>query len=124
MNAYLFGFGYEDPDDLRSNRETGDDAECSTGVFIHAPDAQAAVAWGSKIAEAFMKYVHGDPAISWIALGYASWIEDDPGQCDWSHCLDFLPHVSVGQMPDLQSLTSEAYAQWLEGKGRSANDDV
>jgi hypothetical protein len=112
MPTFLYGFGYEDKDEMEYNRRTDSDFESSTGVFIDAPSETDALAWGREISEAFLRHAHGDPAASWKALDYAHWIEADPASCSWKHCLSFFPRVRVGEFPDFSRMTPEAYSDW------------
>ena len=118
MESYLFGFGCEGPIDMECNDGEGTDYESSRGVFIEAASESEALAWGREIAEAFMKYEHaGNSTISWKALGYAHWIESDPENCAWSHCLSFFPRVKVGELPEFSRMTTRAYIEWCRANG-------
>jgi hypothetical protein len=117
MPAYLYGFGYEQKDEMDYNRRTGADFESSTGVFIDAPSEAEALEWGREICEAYVRYEHGDPSISWRHLGYAHWIEPDPETCSWKHCLSFFPRVRVGEFPDFSRMTTKAYQDWSREHG-------
>jgi hypothetical protein len=117
MPAFLYGFGYEDKDEMEYNRLTNSDFESSTGVLIDAPSEADALAWGIEISEAFLRHIHRDPAVSWKALNYAHWIEADPESCSWKHCLSFFPRVRVGELPDFSQMTSEAYVRWSKEHG-------
>ena len=64
MPTFLYGFGYEQKDEMDYNRRTGSDLESSTGVFIDAPSEAEALAWGYEISEAFLRYAHGAPSVS------------------------------------------------------------
>jgi hypothetical protein len=117
MPTFLYGFGYEQKDEMDHNRATGSDFESSTGVFIDAPSEADALAWGCEISEAFMRYAHGNPSVSWRALRYAHWIEPDPESCSWKHCLSFFPKVRVGEFPDFARMTTQAYVDWSKEHG-------
>lgn len=93
MPEFLYGFGYEQKDEMEYNRRTDSDFESSTGVFIDAATEAESREWGREIAEAFVHYAHDDPSISWRAIGYADWIEQDPESSSWKHCLLFFPRV-------------------------------
>jgi hypothetical protein len=117
MPTFLYGFGYEDKIDMEVNRRLGTDYESSTGVFIDAASEEGVLEWGREISEAFLRYEHDDPSISWRAIGYAHWIESDPPSCDWKHCLSFFQRVRVGEFPDFSRMTTEAYYDWCRENG-------
>ena len=117
MPTFLYGFGYEQKDEMECNRRTGSDSESSTGVFIDALSEADALVWGREISEAFLRYTHDDPVVSWKTLGYAHWIEEDPQTCPWKHCLSFFPRVCVGELPDFSQMTAEAYVRWGRENG-------
>jgi hypothetical protein len=117
MPRFLYGFGYEQKDEMAHNLRTGSDFESSTGVFIDAPSEAEALAWGREISEAFLRHAHGDPSVSWRALGYTHWIEPDPASCSWKHCLSCFPTVRVGEFPDFSRMTPQAYADWCKEQG-------
>ena len=117
MPTFLYGFGYEDKYEMDANRRNNSDWESSKGVFIDAPSEADALQWGREIAEAFLRYEHDDPSVSWKALGYADWIEPDPSSCVWKHCLSFFPSVRVGEFPELSRMTTAAYVAWCKEHG-------
>ena len=117
MPIFLYGFGYEDKIDMECNRRTGSDYESSTGVFIDAGSEEEALEWGREISEAFVRYEHDDPSVSWRALGYAHWIEHDQESGSWKHCLSFFPRVRVGEFPDFSRMTTKAYVDWCKENG-------
>ena len=103
---FLYGFGFETPDQRARNAARGWDDEDSGCVFIEAATAGAALEWGRAVAEAFLKHLYDDPAVSWAADGYADWIESDPAS-RWSpEQLANVPTVSAGEMPDLTRVAS------------------
>jgi hypothetical protein len=103
MREYLFIFGYESPDERRSNAEDGTDFESSGAVRIAAGDEAQALAWGNEIAERFVATLYGDSNVSWKKDGFAAWIEDEPDQHlreRWAE----IPVVQVGEHPPVESL--------------------
>ena len=114
MAEFLFAFEYEEVAQRADNQADGTAYASSTGVFIEAPDAAMALSWGRELAEAFFAHLHGEEEQSWAGRAYECWIEDDPGHSDWSHCLDFFPKVAVGEHPDPNAMTTEAYVAWAE----------
>ena len=115
MAEFLVAFEYEEVEQRADNQANGTRYVSSTGAFIEAVDGEAALAWGREIAEAFFSKLHATGTPSWAELGYPIWIEEDPGESDWSHCLDFFPKVALGEHPDPSTMTTEAYVAWAEG---------
>jgi hypothetical protein len=117
MPEYLVGIGYHEPEAFALwNRGAIEDYESSTGVFVEADTPADALAWAGRVGEALLRHINGDPALDWKAFGYDCWLEESPAASGWGHCLDFFPHVRVGQMPDLDRMTTAAYRRWLEGR--------
>jgi hypothetical protein len=103
---FLYGFGFETPRQRAMNDARGWDDEDSGCVIIEAETADAAREWGRAVAEAFLKYLYDDPAVSWAAGRYADWIDADPAS-RWSpEQLADVPNVSVGEMPDLARVSA------------------
>jgi hypothetical protein len=118
MPEYLIGLGYHEPEPFAQwNRGLIEDYESSTGLFVEAPSAAAAVGWGERVGLALLRHVNRDASLDGSAFGYATWVEDSPHTSGWLHCLDFFQHVSVGQMPDLERMTTAAYCRWLAENG-------
>jgi len=69
MPTFPYGFGFEQKDEMDYNRRAGSDFELLTGVFIEAASEAEALKWGREISEAFVRRAHGDPSVSWRALG-------------------------------------------------------
>lgn len=114
MPHYLFAFEYEEVEERAENQANDTAYVSSTGCFIEADDSAAALAWGKAMAEVYFAHLHAGQALSWAGIGYRCWIEEDPGDSDWSHCLAFFPRISVGEHPDPNTLTTEAYLAWAE----------
>ena len=100
---YLYVFGYEDPDERRSNTEAGTDFESSAAVFIVAESAERALEWGREISERFIRLLYNDDSISWKDEGFAAWIEHDPEQFlrGSSYDRSEIPVVRWGDYPGL-----------------------
>lgn len=99
---FLYIFGYETSRQHRNNAAHGWDDEESHGVLIDAPDADAALRWGNRIAQRYVAELHRLPEVDWEVEGYASFIENDRSQFavhDW-------PRVKLNQYPD--------FSRWLE----------
>ena len=102
MPAFLFRFGFETPVQHRNNAAHGWDDEDSQAVFIDGPDADAALAWGREVAEAFVKRLwaaRGEPGPSWKDGQFAHWIETDPGEIANARAHG-IASVRVGEHPD------------------------
>ena len=100
---FLYIFGYESPRQRRNNSAHGWDDEDSHGVVIDALDADAALAWGDRIAQRYVALLHNAPEVEWTVEGYASFIEKDWNKCPLMDC----PHVKLGEYP--------GFTPWLEG---------
>jgi hypothetical protein len=99
---YLYVFGYETPDEARSNQTMSTDFESSAMLRILAKDEAAALEWGREVSEQFVKVLFGDSSVSWKRDGFACWIEDTPDEStrsQWSS----IPVVAVGEFPDFHS---------------------
>ena len=115
MAEYLVGILYHEPEPFaQCNDGLVEDYESSTGLFIEADSPEAAVAWGEQVGEALLRHVNREATLDWRALGYRCWLEESPRESGWGHCLNFFQHVRVGQMPDLERMTTAAYRRWLE----------
>lgn len=83
MKRYLFVFGYESPDDARTNA-AGDDAESSHAVWVSAGSEQEAIAKGRRFAEEFVaarfKRAQAAAIPSWQAGNFSHWISRRPLQ--------------------------------------------
>ena len=113
MAEYLVGILYHEPEPYRLWQAGKiEDFESSTGLFVEAPDAASAVAWGEQVAQALLVHANDDPALDWRALGYRCWVVDDPASSDWKHCLAFFPRVAIGTMSPVEQMTSPAYERW------------
>jgi hypothetical protein len=82
MADFLFVFGYETPEEWRTNQHQGTDYESSEAVWISAENEEAALTAGRSHAERwvndlFLKH-QGEAFPGWIASGYAHWIEHEP----------------------------------------------
>ncbi|MCX7356646.1 MAG: hypothetical protein NT015_00615 [Alphaproteobacteria bacterium] len=95
--SFLFSFGFESPEERRSNERSGTDFESSWSVRIAANSGEEAIDWGRQVAETFVRRLYqnaGMPDRSWIADGFAHWIEESE-----DHGED-APSVTVGEMPN------------------------
>jgi hypothetical protein len=82
MADFLFVFGYESPEDWRTNQKFGTDAESSSAVWVSPLSEDAALSAGRSYAE---RWVHG--------LFREDGIEDYPGRCasDYAHWIEHEP---------------------------------
>jgi hypothetical protein len=116
---YLIGIVYHEPEAYDQwKRGHIEDYESSTGLFVEADSAEAAVEWGERIAQALLRHANGDAALDWKSLGYSCWVEESLQSSGWRHCLGFFQHVRVGQWPALEEMTTEAYTRWLERRAK------
>jgi hypothetical protein len=114
MTVHLVGIMYHEPESFaRWERGLIEDYESSTGLFIEADSPEAAVAWGEHVGEELLWRANSDATLDWKRFGYFCWLESMPSESNGQHCLDFFQHVKVGQMPELDEMTTEAYSRWL-----------
>ena len=114
MPEYLVGICYHEPETYALwKRGVIEDYESSTGIWITSNSPDEAVAWGERIGEALHREVNGDSTADWRA-DYSCWVEESPETSSWVHCLTFFTHVSVGEMPLLDQMGTEAYVRWQE----------
>ena len=117
-STYLVGFCFHEPGAYEmAQRGLMEDYESSTGVFVNAPSAEEALAWGETVAEALFRHIHGDASLDWKAAGDFAWIEESPQTGAWKHCLGFFPRVAIGQMPDFDRMSGDAYEEWMAEHG-------
>jgi hypothetical protein len=119
MNAYLIGLSWRDPEEVRAYVCAGldDDPTCSTGLFITAEDKAAALSWGNEVCRKYMGYLFAGKNYSAKELDIFCWVEAEPKNCPWTHCLDFFQRVQVGQDPEFLKMTAEAYVEWCNKAG-------
>ena len=93
------------------------EAGCATGIFIEASDKDDAIRWGIKVAEGYLAYIYKDKNYSLTDLSFCHWIEDDPINSSWKHCLDFFQKNTTGVLPDFRLMTTQAYCEWCQKNG-------
>ncbi|WP_236061683.1 hypothetical protein [Paraburkholderia domus] len=96
-----------------------EDYESSTGVLIEAESAEDALSWCEVIAQELLRRVNDDRSLDWKRLGYSCWIEPTPEKCPWGHCLGFFQHVRIGELPNIDAMSTAAYVSWQGGNGAS-----
>jgi hypothetical protein len=103
MKRFLYGFGFERPQQWVANRQHGWDDEDSAIVIIRAETVEAAQAWGREIAAASVRRLferaHAQELPSWKEAEYADWIEEATPESDGVE-------VFVGEMPELDWLAA------------------
>jgi|SRR5215469_9861794 len=119
MNTYLVGIGWSDPEEVRAYVCAGldDDPCCSTALFITAENETTARAWGREVCQKYMGYLFAGKNYRAEELEVHCWIEAEPKNCRWSHCLDFFQRVHVGHVPEFPKMTAEAYVNWCKKAG-------
>ena len=116
--TYLVGIMYHEPGPFALwNRGVIEDYESSTGVFIDASSREDAVAWGEAIGQAALRKLNSDDRLDWKSFGYFAWIEDSVEKSGWAHAVSFFQRVNVGEMPDLNKFSADAYNKWAERAG-------
>lgn len=82
MPTFLFCFGYESPDEWRSNKAGGTDDESSNAVWIEADSEEAAIKTGLDFAQTWVGGLFEDSGISefpgWRECNHAYWFEVEP----------------------------------------------
>jgi hypothetical protein len=121
MNAFLIGMSWCDPEEVAAYKSAGldDDPRCSTGVFVVAENSDEAVKWANSVAKEFMGYFFRGEQYAIESLELFCWVEQEPELSSWKHCLDFFQRVSLGEYPDFQKMTPQAYSDWCKRMGLS-----
>lgn len=109
MARYLFRFGYCTPAQWLGNEAHGWDDESSSAFFVIADSPEAALAWGTEVAEAFAHHLFraaawAGPIPSWKEARFAHWIEESPERVFSFDVLEHLPVVRAGELPDFNVL--------------------
>jgi hypothetical protein len=119
MKAYLVGLSWCDPEEIRAYVCAGldDDPTCSTGLFVMAENEAAALSWGNEVCRKYMGYLFAGKNCSEEELDTFCWVDADPQNSRWTHCLDFFQRVQTGQVPEFQKMTAEAYVNWCKKAG-------
>ena len=99
MPEFLYVFGYETPEQAKSNSAHGWDDEDSEAVFIEAESAIAALEWGRQISERFIRQLYHTDDVSWWQSSFAHWIAERPEDEYTPEALSTLPHVRHGEHP-------------------------
>ncbi len=84
MKRFLFIFGYETPDEHRSNHERGTDFESSYAVWIQATSEDEALSKGRSYAKDYVVKEYQGIASSltpmWEPQNFAHWISANPAE--------------------------------------------
>ena len=113
MPTYLVGILYHEPERWELwQKGIVEDYESSTGLFVDAEAAPQALEWAENIGEALLRFVNNDETLQFGKMGYYCWIEENPANSGWSHCLNFFKRVSAGEMPDFEEMGTKAYLAW------------
>jgi hypothetical protein len=106
MKRFVYGFGFETPEQWLANRQHGWDDEDSATIIIHAENADAARAWGREIAAVSVRrlfeHAQSQEWSSWQDEQYADWVEEATPE-------NGGVEVTEGEMPPLD---------WLGRHGR------
>ena len=113
MNEYLIGIEYHEPEawNLRQQGEI-EDYESSTGLFVFANSSNEAILWAEKVGEELLRFVNSDQLLNYSELGYSCWYEPSIEESGWLHCISHFQHVRVGEMPELEKMTTKAFESW------------
>lgn len=63
-----------------------------------------------------MDYVNVGGYKGWSETGNTCWIEHDPVAAGLEETLPFFQTVRVGETPNFDSMTTDAYMDWLENQ--------
>ena len=121
MSAFLVGLSWRDPEEVAAFVRIGldDDSRCATGIFIVAENKTVALSWGTEICKRYLDFLFANKNYRFEELEIFCWVEEDPQKSSWTHCLDFFPRVQVGQNPEFQKMTADAYSDWCKKAGIS-----
>ena len=103
LSAYLFRFGFENPNEYHNNREHGWDDESSQALWVLAENEHDAELWGRNVAEEFVCWLFsqdGTEPYSWQNSGYFGAIENRIHALKASVGLTSIPAVICGEMPE------------------------
>ncbi|WP_211471555.1 hypothetical protein [Collimonas humicola] len=118
MTTYLIGMLYHEPETWALFQQgIVEDCESSTGIFVDAKSTDEAKAWAEIVAEALLRKSNDDDMLDWKGLGYTCWLEENPDNSDWRHCLSFFQTVRVGEWPNLDAMGSSSYSRWTKENG-------
>jgi hypothetical protein len=119
LATFLIAISWSDPEEVAAYKRVGldDDPCCSTGKFIHADTAEDALSWGNAVATKYMEFLFQQKNYAPEDLDVYCWVEANPETSSWMHCLEFFQKVIIGQYPDFQRMTSEAYSEWCRKMG-------
>lgn len=120
---YYFMFGYETPGMAAANKRLRTDMADNMAFFILAESKDAALAWGQRLADAYVQAIYRDPTVTLEKLGFAPGSIMDGGPKEFWAVTDLAKHwteqndatvaeipvVRVGEMPDLAAIVSQRY---------------
>jgi hypothetical protein len=113
MNEYLIGIEYHEPENWKLWQQGEiEDYESSIGLFVLANSSDEAISWAEKVGEKLLRFVNSDLLLNYSELGYSCWHEPSLEESGWSHCVSYFQHVTVGEMPTLERMTTKAYEEW------------
>lgn len=114
MKDYLVGLMYHEPKAYQMWLEgLMEDYESSTGIYIKASSEKEALDWSISIAEQLFQHLNPNEDKKWKYFDYSNWIESEPANSGWNHCLEFFQRVKVGQLPDFSKMEADAYSKWM-----------
>ena len=117
MQEYLVGLMYHYSKDYKLWQAGHiEDYEASTGIFIGAENTEAALRWSRVISSKLLNYVNNTDSINLEDFQHENWIEPNPEESNWNHCLEFFQHVVDGELPNLELMTADAYAAWCDNR--------
>jgi len=104
VKKHLFVFCYETPEQLATNPMYGWDEEESKAMFIKCESEDAALHWGRKAAQEYVRALferEGAPAgLQWVPNRYAHWVEPNPSSLLTPGEMEDLPAIKIGQFLD------------------------
>ena len=97
LDTFLFCFGYESPEEWRSNEQHGTDFESSYAVWVQADSEDEAVEAGLEFAQSWVAELFREAEVSdfsgWQESDYAYWIEGESQKNSGDFDLDSLPRI-------------------------------
>ena len=118
MQTFLISFTYHTASDWALSEITNEPIEPRTSsLFITGQNEKQALAWAEDVAIRFMDYVNEGGYLGWREKENTCWVENDPGAAGLEEAIPFFQTVLVGETPNFDNMTTDAYMDWLEREG-------
>jgi len=97
LETFLFCFGYESPEEWRSNERHGTDFESSSAVWVEAESPDEATEAGLEFAQSWVAGLFREAGVAdfpgWQESDYAYWIEEDHPKHSGDFSVDDIPRI-------------------------------